>query len=554
MLLCDLASDCLSLVTQRLNGHQLIKLWRIGDSRLNSKLFGDAVAHFEVQYDGTPKLSVKLPFARLSSISLRLRVGFCEWSLLVQSLKPTLRHVTLNCSKSFEHFAALLYTAYPNCLLPNLESLMLRDVPRNESLKMLCSLPKLVELNLQNVALLEPRLLPLTLTKLTVTGDTLRWDEKAKYSGLPGDLEALSIAFGRGLVHPPEWPPCLTCLEFFYTELFYTAYSQIELVTSVEETQRLPRALKELIISVAQHELTQILSVLPPTLERLGFRSSTFVSPEHYMHLPRTLKTLDPRGHNRETMTSEHLKCLPPTMKHLLTNMPTIGALVGDLPRSLTDVYIIGPFDAPLPPSLLYLKVMQLENPIVGVPLLQSLNLSNLTSIEHLKNLPSTLTSLTVTSTTALDCCFFEYLPHKLTEFTGACRNAIVSASQLASLPKYLLSLELTVDTIPDPETWSQLPKHLKKININAQLAEGSKPAELALDKFVWLEELVLTIQGSCFGLGDRIASRLPPRLQILMYANNRAPPRDLLSDKSRAKLTKSLQKCVLPSPPLQQK
>lgn len=321
-LLCDL----LPLITAKLEGIDIGRLWLCGNSIFNHRLSSKGVIHFRLKLD--PLYHIAWPslvrhFHRLESFEMRHRY---DWRALhdvepcIGDLSPSLK--TLHLESPYNTACFFEYLASHPDAFPSLESLSGAGPLPEACLALIDRLPRLTRVS--NVICLDeltPAELPLHLVeiKLMIRSSSLLPEQIV----FPDCLESITLSGRMSSLFRPF--SCLfTGLPAGLQSLVVYDESRNRDVDSAPETELLPRSLKVLQLPTFTTPISlDLLRRLPPNLVKLHLRmdyrshSSDFWTNNDCEALQLLPKTL----------TSEDLcpKLLPPTIANYHFYPPKIS-------------------------------------------------------------------------------------------------------------------------------------------------------------------------------------------------------------------------------------
>jgi hypothetical protein len=405
VLLPDLPSDELSMITYLVSAYDIGNLWFCGSQLLNWKLSkAGGVTSFFFHQDSYhsalwPQLASHLEHLSLFSVTIRNYDGnFPEYQPDISSIPRNVKKLVLNISDSYFCFQTALRD-HPD-KFKNLESISLGGneaefLPLWEESRLPALTSLLISFSFSSPTTLDIRTIPRSLTKLSLFEfKTLQENLDIRFSNSLTDLSLqlgscwdflhllpenlLSFKCNIDEVGPDFLNYNWKCLPSSLTELELSME-----VCSLDFIESLPPNLTSFATTGLKLPNTSstatMIRALPRSLTKFQTRFETPVSSDIVAALPRGLRRI-PRGEN--AWESAHL--LPPTTTSAnlarISDTPIDSSLVLSLPPSLLDFTIDD-----LTPS-----IAKLIPPKVTTIMLSNGPLE----AETVKNLPPSLTSL----------------------------------------------------------------------------------------------------------------------------------------------------------------
>lgn len=469
--LSNLPVEVFNTITLELDGRHIILLRLTGDINLNRRLSRGGVTRFD--FDRTfshPYCLCLTPFENLSELCLKNTLRGPDLSKTLTfspgSINARLRRISWPFYNSFTLFSTLLASGEHD--FSGIEELELSadsQQPAEHLGEKLSKLKKLRTLSIDSLNDFHPAHLPRTITKCFIECEKVFWSDRSPYSGLPPLLEDLKVHTFVLSKFTTPLPPNLTSLS-----ITSGIFSQ---QMDIADMARLPPGLTSLNVPINEDNLSEILSALPPSLTHLIFDDAPTISVDDLKRLPRSLTHTNLTLRDTE-LDASNVVFFPPSLNTLCCERGVDAALAGLLPRSLTKLTVFGPLVGELPPTLKTLELSPLDDSFKQLPSLTSLVVDEIQDGTALWHLPSTLTELIMTSRNTVSSGFFRALPRNLRSFEFfadlAGNNQYVEHQDLQGLPPSLSNIcfySMRFKSAPD---WSNLPKHLQFVAINATI------------------------------------------------------------------------------------
>jgi hypothetical protein len=577
--LTHLASDVVRAITSLLSGHDIGKLWFIGDKRLH-RVLSLSVNRFELFYaDVTrlkwPRLIANFQGLRDLNIQVSGRILLSQELLLdgvnISDVPRGIRKLLFKFGGDFANFLEVAVNPAQDHDIYSRQRAVLKD--------MRVLYPELEVFGCYGVVHMdnlegEPTcsIWPHTLQELTLRNCELNIADLACLPRMLRSLKCTIAPFQYWEGQPDVLPPHLQQLELsnvsdthvfehippHVSELILTFSLSKDVTAHGWNLFKSPRSLSTLSVTFPSFRL-DIIPYIPPSLTHLKLISTRSCAIEIFNNLPERLKILDYTGPmpNRPILILEKL---PPTLESLpLEFFNYIPASSWkDLPRSLKELFISAP------PGEYSAHLQALP------PNLTSLSIDGISSIS-LVTLPSTLKKLTLHNFT--DNIYGTGIGHmyRLTNLTELNIEGTIDKYNLQSLNHSLQKLCLFDKSNPNmfdfTETWARGLTHLELL---------MDPLPYDVLKFMQDLPRTLEILQLCYsgeGLDAKILSLLPPllrtcRLQAITFLTDEALSRlsariqlteleigsagrgCTLSEEGLRTLPKSLQLLVLPNFP----
>lgn len=558
-----LSPDSLSVVTDLLQGQDVLRLWLTGDSLLQTKLSNGGVTtlSFARPIDSSAALDISM-FHRLSSFDLSFNTLYEDEADF--ALKLGQGSQLLHLSLPFQKSLLLVNNALAQGFLPKIRSLVVGNhLPILGGVTLLLAFAKLPHLESFKLSWppqhFNPSCLPRTLTECCLRHiPSIDWQEEAEFGGLPPQLTSLELSFDG----TPERPPTLPkrALPDSLTHFVYISDNYNAILT-LKDIEGLPKSLRDLRFSWFEGPIRDLAPALPPSLAFLSLVvENSRISVPTAKLFPSTL-TYCPFELKNGDVSKENIEGIPPAFIRSYCSQNRIPCtLLPGLPSSVRSVMASGPLQGlKLPIHLRSLDIRYMDDSFENAfpETLRELNVDLEDSIAPLKTLPASLKFLRLQSFSsgvlerpgAVDE-LFGSLPKGLTTFIYDYLVPLpgFSRAHLEMMPcKNLQTLTLKLVELQDMTIWSSAPTYIKRLSIStaARVKLDQNPV-CEFESLRHLHSLQLEIGGPAEGFGDYLLTHLPPNIVELDY-KVRAPEKDCISGSALMNLPRSLERLSMP-------